>query len=267
MVNLNEVKMELIEPGDIIKSARIRKFGGENAAKFIMLLTRIDKINKIYKRHLDKSGLEFIDSLIEDFEIKFHFNEDDFARIPKTGPFVVVANHPFGGIDGILLLKLIRTVRPDFKLFPNYLLERFQPINDLFIRPNPLDPSVPEEVQNKSFQEAKAHIEAGNCLGMFPAGEISSYNTEGNIISDQRWRRAGLMFLKDLKVPIVPVFFQGANSRAYHLLGLIHPILKTVKLPSEFLNKKNKLIHVRFGFPIILKKPKRFNDIIRFGGF
>jgi len=259
--------MNLIEPNDIIKSDRLRKLGGENAAKFLMLLTRIDKINKIYNKHLDKTGLEFVEALIEDFEIKFQFNEEDLARIPKKGAFITVSNHPFGGIDGLLLLMMIKKVRPDFKIFSTHLLERFKPIDEYFIAKSPFDSKMPDEQREKALQQAYEHLEEGGCVGLFPSGAISSYNSESNIIFDQEWKKSALRFIKNAKKPVVPIYFQGANSRAYHLLGLVHPLLKTVKLPSEFLNKKNKLINIRVGYPIIPREQKQITDLDRFGRF
>lgn len=259
--------MNLIEPSDIIKSARVRRFGGENAAKFIMLLARIDRINKIYKRNLDKSGLEFIDSLIEDFEIKFHISEEELAKIPKTGSFVTVSNHPFGGIDGLLLLSIIKKIRPDYKIHTNFLLEKFKPIEEFFLPKNPFDSKLSDMTRDEGRELALNHLKEGNSLGIFPAGEISSYNSEGNIISDQQWKKSALRFIKDADIPIIPIYFQGANSRAYHLLGLVHPLLKTVKLPSEFLNKKNKLINIRIGNPITPREQRKIKDLSRFGRF
>ena len=125
--------MELVNPKDILKaSPYLAYLGGENLAKFIMYVLRFSKLNKIYQQIADKQGVEFIDALLEILEVNYEFDERDLKKIPKTGPFIVVSNHPFGGLDGILLIKLISMVRPDVKVLANFLLKRIEPISDFF---------------------------------------------------------------------------------------------------------------------------------------
>ena len=83
---------------------------------------RISKLNRIYERHKHKEDMEFLDGILGDFQIDFEIPEDDLARIPKEGAFITVSNHPLGGIDGILLLKLLVEKRPDYKIIANFLV-------------------------------------------------------------------------------------------------------------------------------------------------
>ena len=81
-----------------------------------MKLLRLSKLNAIYNRTKKYEGLDFLNKLLDEFEIKFEIPEEDFKNIPKEGAFITISNHPLGGVDGILLLKLLLEKRPDFKI-------------------------------------------------------------------------------------------------------------------------------------------------------
>jgi putative hemolysin len=104
-------------------------------------------------------------------------------------------------------------------------------------------------------------------LLIFPAGEVSTYYPDSNGVSDRKWMKQAVKFIKKAKVPVVPVYFQGTNSRAFHALGFIHPLLRTAKIPSELLNKKDKLIKVRIGNPISVREQQEYPEVERFGRF
>ncbi len=99
--------MDLINTEELLQDAKLNGFAGESAAKVLMLLIRFKRINKIYSDNCHRIGIDFIDSLIDQLGISYEVNEEELAKIPKEGPFVTVSNHPFGGIDGLLLIKMI----------------------------------------------------------------------------------------------------------------------------------------------------------------
>lgn len=258
----------LIDTEDILKSAKLNRIGGISAARIIMLVLKIDKINKIYAENWFKGSLEFIDSLLEILEIKFDISEEDLNRIPKTGPFITISNHPYGGLEGILLLKLISSRRADYKLMANDLLQRIEPLQDMLLPVNPFETKRDFKSSISGIKQALTHLQDGKGgIGIFPAGEVSTYYQFSGAITDKQWENPILKFIKKANVPIIPIHFQGTNSRLFHLLGMIHPMLRKVKLPSEFLNKKNKNIKIRIGNPINLKEQEEFSDISRFGRF
>ncbi len=259
--------MELVNPKDILKaSPYLAYLGGENLAKFIMYVLRFSKLNKIYQQIGDKHGVDFIDALLEILEVNYEFDERDLKKIPKEGPFVVVSNHPFGGLDGILLIKLIAKVRPDVKVLANFLLKRVEPISDFFLAVNPFEDHKGAKSSIGGIKNAYEHLKKGGALCIFPAGEVSSYDAE-NKITDRQWQYPVLKFIKKAEVPVVPVHFIGKNSRLFHLIGKIHPNLRTAKLPSELLNKKNKLVKIRIGSAISVKEQANFPEIYQFGRY
>ncbi|MBN1186364.1 MAG: lysophospholipid acyltransferase family protein [Bacteroidales bacterium] len=260
-------KHNLVSTADILKAAKLEKLGGEGAAKLLMSLLKINKINKYYSNNIDKEGTEFIKAILDQLQISFEIGPNDLDKIPKSGPFVTISNHPYGGIDGLLLLRLISEARKDFKVMVNFLLQKIKPIEDLFIPVNPFENWKDAHSSLGGIKSAFEHLKKGNSLGIFPAGEVSSFNNEALGIIDKQWQYAILKFIKKAEVPVVPIYFHGTNSRLFHLLGLIHPVLRTVKLPSEIFNKRNKVIKIRIGDPISIKEQKEFTDIARFGRY
>ncbi|HYW95476.1 MAG TPA: GNAT family N-acyltransferase [Bacteroidales bacterium] len=258
---------KLIETEDIIKAAKLNKFGGASAARVLMLLLRINKINKLYAEIAHKQGIDFIDTLISELKLNYEVSEEELNRIPRTGPFITISNHPFGGIDGMLMVKIISMVRPDYKVLANFLMQRVEPVKDFILPVNPFEDRKDARSSVTGIKYALKHLEEGNSLGIFPAGEVSSYNMHTVGISDRKWQTSALKMIKKAGVPVVPVYFTGSNSRLFHLLGLIHPSLRTVRLPSELFNKKRQTIKVRIGNPVSVREQGRFSDIDRYGRF
>jgi putative hemolysin len=258
---------KLIETEEFIKAAKLDRFGGTGTARILMLLLRINKINKLYSEISHLKGMEFLDKVIEVLKISFEVSEEELNRIPKTGAFISVSNHPFGGIDGLLLVKVISMVRPDIKVLGNFLMQRVEPVKDYILPVNPFESRKGLKSSVTGIKYALKHLQEGYPLGIFPAGEVSSYNQISFGIADKEWQTSALKIIKKAEVPVVPVYFQGNNSRMFHLLGLIHPDLRTVRLPYELFNKKRKVIRIRIGSPISVKDQNEFTDIARYGRF
>lgn len=259
--------MKLVKPQDLIKASPfIQYLGGEYFAKILMHLLSFHKINDLYENVSQKHGIESIDAIIKYLNVTLDFDENDLKKLPADGSFITVSNHPFGGIDGILLIKLISMARGDHKVIANFLLKKVEPISDFFLAVNPFE-NMPEAGSSiAGLKTAIDHLHKGGVLSLFPAGEVST-NYTSSLISDREWLVSALRFIKKSKVPIVPVYFHGTNSRLFHLLGRIHPSLRTAKLPSELINKRNRTIKVRIGNPISVKEQEEFTDIHQFGRY
>ncbi|MDR1860045.1 MAG: lysophospholipid acyltransferase family protein [Bacteroidales bacterium] len=258
---------KLVFPKDILQvNPTLAYLGGEGLARFIMYVLRFSKLNKIYEQIGHKQGIEFIDALIEFLDVDYLLPPDDLAKIPVSGPFIMVSNHPYGGLDGILLIKIISRVRPDVKVLANFLLKRIEPISDYFLAVNPFHEHRDATSNMGGIKGAIEHLKKGGALSIFPAGEVSSYDASNRII-DKQWSYTVLKFIAKAKVPVVPVYFSGSNSWLFHLMGRIHPMLRTAKLPSELLNKKHRKIKVRIGAPISVAEQETFTETYQFGRF
>lgn len=262
--------MNLIDSKDIKAAGRLDRFGGKVGgslvAKLVMYIMRLNKINKLYSDVYDEDGEAFLEHLIEALGVTIEINEEDLQKIPKEGAFITVSNHPFGGLDGIILIKLLSKIRPDYKVMANFLLKKIEPIKDYFLAVNPFE-NLKDISSAGGLKEALRHLAEGKPLGLFPAGEVSAYQADSNSVEDREWSKSVLKLIRKADVPVVPVYFKGSNSILFQILGLIHPMLRTVKLPSELLNKKNRVIRLRVGNPISPETQRSFTDLIQYGKF
>ncbi len=259
--------MKLVKPQDLLKVSPLMQYlGGEYFARLLMHLLQFNQINKLYDNISDKKGIESIDGILKYLNVTLDFNEKDLKKLPANGSFITVSNHPYGGIDGILLIKLLSMARSDHRVIANFLLKKVEPISDYFLAVNPFEnqPNAPSSIGG--LKTALDHLNNGGVLSFFPAGEVST-NYSSKAITDREWLISALRFIKKAHVPVVPIYFHGSNSRLFHLLGRIHPSLRTAKLPSEVLNKKNKTIKIRIGNPISVKDQDKFADVHQLGRY
>ncbi|HOP04934.1 MAG TPA: GNAT family N-acyltransferase [Tenuifilaceae bacterium] len=259
---------KLVESEEFKKVAGLNAFGGIGVANLLMSILKINKVNNVYSQLSSLRGQEFLDALLKKLEIKYEVNPDEVKRIPKEGPFIIISNHPYGGIDGLILVKIVQEIRNDYKMMANFLLRRIEPIKDYVIPVDPFEGKSQVSGSVTGIKNALLHIKEGKSMGIFPAGEVSTYyNTESPGVADKQWSESILKFIKKAQVPVIPVYFSGTNSKLFHILGLIHPMLRTIKLPSELFNKKNKIVKLRIGIPITVSEQNEFTDISRYGRF
>ena len=251
--------MSLITAREIARVIKLDKFGfiGTFVGWLIMKVLRITTINKKYDKYKHLHGLEFFSALLNEFQIKFEIPEEDLKRIPKTGAFITVSNHPLGGIDGILLLKLLIEKRPDYKILANFLLHRIAPMKPFVMPVNPFEDRKDVKSSLSGIKNALIHIKEGNPLGVFPAGEVST-DKDGRHFVDRPWEKGAIKFIKKAKVPVIPIYFHAKNSRIFYFLSKLSPQFRTAKLPSELLSQKGRIIKVRIGKPIPVKDQDEF---------
>ena len=201
---------------------------------------------------------------LEELSIDVCFSEKELTNIPESGPFIVVSNHPFGGIDGMILLYALFRKRPDAKLLATDLINRVPVLKSVSIqfdndkRVNPVTVSVGQVLH------ALQHLGKGHPLCVFPAGDVSTYNIDSKVITDRRWRENYLTFIQNAEVPIVPAYINGTNGNLFHILGTIHPALKTA---SDLIAKRSKNIEVRFGSSILPAEVADFTEVEKFGRY
>jgi len=260
--------MSLVSAKEIAKVVNLDKYGfiGTFFGWSLMKILRISTINKIYSKHRHLKDLEFFTALLDDLEIKFEIPEEDLRRIPKTGAFITVSNHPLGGIDGILLLKLLIENRPDYKIIANFLLQRIEPMKPFIMPVNPFEDKKDKKSSLAGLKNALTHLKEGNALGVFPAGEVSTYK-DGKLIVDKPWEESAIKLIQKAQVPVIPIYFHAKNSRFFYFLSKLNSKLRTAKLPSEVLSQKGRVIKVRIGNPIPVKDLEEYTDIQDFCDF
>ena len=260
--------MSLVTAKEIAKVVNLDKYGfiGTFFGWSLMKVLRISSINKIYNKHKHLRDLEFFTALLDDLEIKFEIPEEDLRRIPKTGAFITVSNHPLGGIDGILLLKLLIEKRPDYKIIANFLLQRIEPMKPFIMPVNPFEDRKDSKSSIIGLKNALSHLKEGNPLGVFPAGEVSTYK-DGRLIVDKPWEESAIKLIQKAQVPVIPIYFHAKNSRLFYLLSKLNSKLRTAKLPSEVLSQKGRVIKVRIGNPIPVKDLEEYSNTQDFSDF
>ena len=181
------------------------------------------------------------------------------SSLPETGPSVVVANHPFGGIEGVALADLLLERRSDVKVLTNELLCRIPEFKDVFIGVDVLTANAREK--NKiAIAEAKQWVSDGHQLLIFPAGEVSSYNRELGGISDPHWHTTAATIALNADAQVTPIFIDGTNSRLFHWFGRIHPRLRTLRLVKELMNKQGSTLQFRIARTLDHKELTSFSS-------
>ena len=261
------MKMKLLTSRELAKATNLDMPGGVFIAEALMQIFRYNKLNRVYSSAYDNAPVVFINSILDQLDIKYEVPEKDMENILSEGPFITVSNHPFGGIDALILLKIITSRRNDIKGMANFLLQKIDPLKEYVLPVNPFETRKDVKSSFKGLKEGLNYLKEGHVVAIFPAGEVSTYQSESNIIIDREWQESALKFMKLAEVPVVPVYFHGTNSRWFHILGRIHPLLRTAKLASELFNKRHKIIRVRIGKPVTVKEQAEFHDIARYGRY
>lgn len=260
--------MPLVTSKEIAQAINVHKLGflGTFIGWVLMKTTRISACNRVYDKTKYLEGLEFMNALLDELEVKFEIPEEDLRRIPKNGAFVTVSNHPLGGIDGILLLKILLEQRPDYKIIANFLLHRVAPLKPYVMPVNPFENKKEIKSSVTGFKHALKHLQDQHPLGLFPAGEVSTYK-EDKRITDKPWEEAAMKLIKKAEVPVVPIYFHAKNSLLFYKLAKISPTFRTAKLPSELLNQSARTIKIRIGNPISVKDQQEQETLQDFTGF
>ena len=263
--------MSLISKNDLVSAVGLGKWGllKYPIVSAVMRLAKINKVNDLYDKIKDLEGQEFFDKLLEELNVKYLAFQEDLAKIPKTGPFILVSNHPLGALDGVIMCKILTEIRPDFKVMGNFLLTKIKPMEPYVISVNPFEKRKEAYSSMSGMREALKHLSEGGCLGIFPAGEVSNKNNEYNEILDKEWQEPALKLIKKAQVPVVPMYFHAKNSKLFYNVSKIHPDLQTLLLPSEMVNKREKPIKIRIGRPVTPKilneyeTPKELGEFLR----
>jgi putative hemolysin len=222
------------------------------AEKFI----RVDKVRELYRRvQLSPEGFG-LENLLSAMRVELRVDAADAARIPATGPVVVVANHPFGMLDGAMLAVLLTRVRPDVKVMTNYLLRDVPELarHCIFVDPFESDHNVRHDridTNRRAVRQALAWLEGGGMLAIFPAGEVSQWQFPQGQIADPIWNDTAVRLVRHTGAAVLPVYFCGRNSVGFHLFGMIHPRLRTAFLLQEFLHQEGRAVEVRVGSEIL----------------
>lgn len=257
----------ILDSKELKKIAKLNFWGGEFISSIIIRLLKFHKLNKLYQAYSGPGELHFIEYATKSLNLKYQVNTEALKNIPKNGAFVTISNHPYGGADGIGIFSLLLPVRPDYKTVSNYMMTRLKPLQNNFFTVNPFISGRNVTMNITGIKESIQHLKDGHPLGLFPAGEVSSYNDDYPGISDKKWDKSIMRLVQKANVPVIPIYFHGTNSKMFHLLGKINPFLRTAKIPSELMNKHKHTIKITIGKPIDPDTQKNYVSIDDYTNF
>lgn len=203
---------------------------------------------------------EFFDASLAEMDVQYEVAQADLKRIPKEGPLLVIANHPFGGIEGLILGSLLTSVRKDVKLLGNYLLHNIAEIRPHLISVDPFGGSDSSRANIGGLKECMRLLKQGGALITFPSGEVSSFQLNQRKVTDPVWTPHIAALVKRTKANVLPIFFDGRNSSFFQLMGLVHPRLRTALLAHEMFKKRGSTLSLQVGNPISYRKLEKMED-------
>ena len=263
-------KMTVLDADDIMEM--VPKLRGHR--KFVDWFIRfisLDKVNDIHAHNAATPGPQFVHGLLNDLDIKLKIdNEQVLDHLPE-GAFVTVSNHHFGALDGIILINLIASRRPEYKVMVNMVLNYIWAMRPNFIAVDAMASDDPKKkaVSMAGIREVIKNVRAGKPVGFFPAGAVGKVNWRGRL-QDREWQPTVIQLIEKLKVPVVPIFFHGSQSWWFNSLGVVCWQLRTFRHPAEVFRKKGSTFHITIGEPISVEEQmrhmgseKEFSDFIR----
>ena len=194
--------MSLITLEDIQNALNLKKYGflGKSIAWTIMKVLKLGHINKFCTENKNLPTYEFLIEVLKHLKINYEIHEEDLKRIPEKGPFIIVSNHPLGGLDGIILMKIVSEIRPDFKIMTNFLLKKIEPLKNVSIPVNPFETRKDTFDSKIGFIETLRVLKDNHCIIVFPAGEVSHYYPKTKKYEDREWVESALKLIKKARV-------------------------------------------------------------------
>ncbi|MCC6466556.1 MAG: lysophospholipid acyltransferase family protein [Planctomycetes bacterium] len=211
-------------------------------------LREMNAVFREVRRHGGRDS--FAEKALEVLSIACAVSRSELEKIPREGPVLVVANHPFGMVDGLALVTMLRRVRPDARVLGNSLLRCVPELDEFLIYVNPFGGGKAHRENIAPLRAALRHLQGGGCLGMFPAGEVARLRMRRGGVTEGAWDDALARLAQASGATLVPIFIEGRNSRAFQVAGLLHPRLSTALLGRELLNKRGRTIRAAVGSPI-----------------
>lgn len=238
-------------PGVKTRGSALARLALSAAAPIVERVLGLSTLGRLYR---DATGA----TLVEDFPeralvqlgVTWRADGPGAGAIPANGPLVIVANHPFGAADGLILLALARQVRPDVRLLGNYVLGRIPELRPLLLEVDPFARPGSHAMNARMVRRAVDWTKRGGALIVFPAGEVASVAAAGGRLIDAPWRHGMARIVAQSEAAVVPVCFDGRNSRLFELAGRVHPLLRTALLPRELLRQRGASVHVTVGATI-----------------
>lgn len=243
-------------------SVLLRGPWGRSIARWLLRLCGVDRLNRLYDSIFDYSGKDSATQALSVMGVDYLVgNAERLEELPK-GPFITISNHPYGGLDGVVLIDLFGTLREDYKVMVNDILSRVEPMRDVFIAVTPTgtERKATTVVTLSGIKRVVCELKEGHPIGFFPSGAVSDLHLSNGTIADRPWQQSLVHLIKKANVPIVPVRFFDRNSMFYYFLGVISWKIRILRLPRELFNKHRGVHRIGIGRTISVAEQAAFPD-------
>lgn len=263
----NDIKKTVLDYDDIRKMVPF--FDGKpGLVNALLRLLDVDKVNWIHEHNCATPGVPFTTGLLNDLGATIEFNDNSVIDNLPEGGFITVSNHPFGALDGIMLINILGKRRPDVKVMVNMILNYISAMRPNFIAVDALQSNDPAKraVSMRGVASAIKHVKDGHPLSFFPAGAVSKWNNHLEL-EDREWQPTVMRIIQKCNVPVIPIFFHGSNSWWFNLLGRIDWRLRTLRLPAEVFRRSNYDFKISIGKPIMPEEYAQYTTPQELGQF
>lgn len=219
-------------------------------------LLGLGRLDELYDAAATGDVAGFADRLLASLGVHLDVGPDTVA-IPREGPLIVVANHPFGAVEGLALISLMQSIRSDVRVLANHLLGAIPEVRDLSFLVDPFATQGSVRSNIRGIAGAMRWVRQGGALIVFPAGEVS-HKRPGRPIEDPEWSANMARLVRGTGAAVTPIFIHGHNGPLFQAAGLVHPRLRTLLLPRELTNKRGATIRLEVGSTI---QPERLASI------
>ena len=258
-----EVKNKIIDESYLENISPVFKgVTGHKLAKIFMHIVALDRINWVYDRSCQYNGAAFAESLLKDLGVEYMVgNAERLQHLPE-GAFITVSNHPYGGLDGIMMIDLIAGIRPDYKFMVNEFLSLVKTMDENFIKVTTKTAKREGYTATSlnGIRETLTRLHDGHPVGFFPSGAVSDFNLKSLRVRDREWQESILKLVQAANVPIVPIRFFNQNSLFFYFLGLIDWRIRSLRMPYELFNKKGQNPRIGIGEIITVEDQAKFPD-------
>ena len=249
------MKKNVLEYEEIQEMAPVLKSRfGLYLVKKLFHWTDFNKVNQIHANHCELRGSAFTTAMLNDplMDVRYEVHHREILHDLPEGAFISVSNHPIGSLDGIILIDIFASIRPDYRLMVNEILAKVTAMGDNIIAVIPkTDDAQDHNPKNiNGIRLSYSHLKNGHPMGFFPAGAMSFYNIRKKQIRDRPWKQTIIRLIRKANVPVIPVYFDCFNSKFFYLLGRISWKIRQFRVAVEAFNKKGQTLHVHIGQPI-----------------
>jgi putative hemolysin len=226
--------------------------------------TDMNKVNQIHASHCHLRGSAFTTAMLNDplMDVRYEVHNREVLKQLPQGAFITVSNHPIGSLDGIILIDIFASIRPDFRVMVNEMLAHISAMSDNFISVMPKTNSQQERNSKNAnaIRLSFSHLKQGHPMGFFPAGAMSFYDKKQKQVRDLTWTHSIIRLIRKVNAPVFPVYFDCLNSKFFYRLGRISWKLRQLRVPIEAFNKQGQTLHVYLGNPIPPETIKKIHD-------